>query len=310
MLSAIAATLAIVVLGNFLKRKQFLPDAVWQGLSPLCYRVLFPGMLFDLMSKMELTATFLGPFTAAIIVGSIVAVLYGLAAGRLARLGGASTSSLIQGALRHNGFLVLSILQGGLGIAATQMAAVAVAIAFLVPISNIVSVFAILTLTRGGEGRDMKHAVIAEIARNPLLGAMLAGVAVNWLNLPVPSFISRSAALLGAGALPLLLLLIGASLKFSAIRGHAVPLGFAIAAKMLVFPMALVGSGCLFGLDPSALAVLAAVGAAPTANSTCTLAVELGGDAPLMAEIVSIQTVTAALSMPLRIWLAGRLGGW
>jgi len=307
MLSAIAATLAIVALGYLLKQKQFLPDAVWQGLSPLCYWVLFPGLLFDLMSKMELSATFLGPFTAAILVGSIVAVSYGFVSGRLAGLGGASTSSLIQGALRHNGFLVLSILQGGLGIAATQMAAIA--IAFLVPISNIVSVFAILTLTRRGDGRDMKRAVLAEIARNPLLAAMLAGVAVNWLELPLPPFIAQSAALLGAGALPLLLLLIGASLKFSAIRSHAAPLGLAIAAKMLVFPLALVGSGYLFGLAPLALAVLAAVGAAPTANSTYTLAVELGGDAPLMAEIVSIQTVTAALSMPLWIWLAGRLGG-
>lgn len=308
MLSAIAATLAIVALGYFLKQKQFLPDAVWQGLSPLCYWVLFPGMLFDLMSTMELSTAFLGPFTAAIAVGSVVAVVYGLVAGRLAGLGGASTSSLVQGALRHNGFLVLSILQGGLGMAATQMAAIA--IAFLVPISNIVSVFAILTLTRGKQGRDMKRAVLGEIVRNPLLAAMLAGVLVNWLGLPVPSFVTQSAALLGAGALPLLLLLIGASLKFSAIRGHAVPLGFAIAAKMLVFPVALVGSGYLFGLDPLALAVLAAVGAAPTANSTYTLAVELGGDAPLMAEIVSIQTVTAALSMPLWIWLAGRLGGF
>ena len=307
MLPAIAATLAIVALGYLLKQKDFLPDAVWQGLSPLCYWVLFPGMLFDLMSKMELSATFLGPFTAAIAIGSVAAIVYALVAARLAGLGGASTSSLVQGALRHNGFLVLSILQGGLGIAATQIAAIA--IAFLVPISNIVSVFAILTLTRSGKGRDMRRAILGEIVRNPLLGAMLVGVGVNWLNVPVPAFIAQAAALLGAGALPLLLLGIGASLKFSAIRGHAVPLGLAIAAKMLVFPMALVGSGFLLGLDPLALAVLAAVGAAPTANSTYTLAVELGGDAPLMAEIVSLQTVTAALSMPLWIWLAAWLVG-
>ena len=307
MLPAIAATLAIVALGYLLKQKDFLPDAVWQGLSPLCYWVLFPGMLFDLMSKMELSATFLGPFTAAIAIGSVAAIVYALVAARLAGLGGASTSSLVQGALRHNGFLVLSILQGGLGIAATQIAAIA--IAFLVPISNIVSVFAILTLTRSGKGRDMRRAILGEIVRNPLLGAMLVGVGVNWLNVPVPAFIAQAAALLGAGALPLLLLGIGASLKFSAIRGHAVPLGLAIAAKMLVFPMALVGSGFLLGLDPLALAVLAAVGAAPTANSTYTLAVDLGGDAPLMAEIVSLQTVTAALSMPLWIWLAAWLVG-
>ena len=76
-----------------------------------------------------------------------------------------------------------------------------------------------------------------------------------------------------------------------------------------MFPAALVGAGYWLGLDTLALVVLAAVGAAPTANSTYTLAVELGGDAPLMAEIVSFQTVCAAVSMPLWIWLAGRLLG-
>ena len=87
------------------------------------------------------------------------------------------------------------------------------------------------------------------------------------------------------------------------------PLGLALMAKMLVFPAALVGAGYWLGLDPLALVVLAAVGAAPTANSTYTLAAELGGDAPLMAEIVSLQTVCAAISMPLWIWLAGNLAG-
>ena len=156
------------------------------------------------MSKMELSTTFIVPFTAAIVAGSAVAILYALFAGRIAGLGGASLSSLVQGSLRHNGFLVLSILQGAVGVAAVQVAAIA--IAFLVPISNIVSVLAILILTGTGERRGMKRAVLSEIARNPLLAAMLVGVGVNWLKLPVPAFIAQTAALLGEGALPLLLL--------------------------------------------------------------------------------------------------------
>ena len=35
MLSAIAATLAIVAIGYALKQQEFLPDTVWQSLSPL-----------------------------------------------------------------------------------------------------------------------------------------------------------------------------------------------------------------------------------------------------------------------------------
>ena len=58
-------------------------------------------------------------------------------------------------------------------------------------------------------------------------------------------------------------------------------------------------------LGVSGGSVLAAVGAAPTASSTYTLAKELGGDSQLMAEIVSLQTLAGAMSLPLWIWIAG-----
>jgi len=79
----------------------------------------------------------------------------------------------------------------------------------------------------------------------------------------------------------------------------------AIIAKIFVFPMTLVAIGLVVGLSPLALAVLAAVGAAPTASSTYTLATELGGDSQLMAEIISLQTLAGAVSLPLWIWIAG-----
>ena len=302
MLSAIAATLAIVALGYALKQRDFLPEAMWQSLSPLCYRVLFPALLFNLMSQADLGAVSMAPFLATIAGGSVIIVGFALLAGRAIAMNGPALSSLVQGSLRQNSFLVLSILQGTFGVAALQLGAIA--IAFLVPISNIVAVIAILMLGHKAERRDMKRAILAEIARNPLLVALLIGVLVNILNVPVPAFISQAAALVGAGALPLLLLSIGASLKFSTIGGNAAPLALALLAKFLVFPLALVAIGIAMGLDPLALAVLAAVGAAPTASSTYTLAMELGGDAKLMAEILSLQTVAAMLSMPLWIWLA------
>ena len=303
MLSAIAATLAIVALGYVLKQLDFLPVATWQALSPLCYWVLFPGLLFNLMSQADLGAVTLVPFAATIIGGSIVITGFAIIAGRAIAMPGPSLSSLMQGALRHNGFLVLSVLQGAFGVAALQLGAIAIAI--LVPISNIVSVIAILVLSRPAGERNMKRAILSEIARNPLLGSMLIGVAVNLLDIPVPVFLAQAAVFLGDAALPLLLMSIGASLRFAAIRSNAAPLALAVAAKIIVFPMTLVLIGVMVGLGPLALAVLAAVGAAPTASSTYTLATELGGDAQLMAEIVSLQTLASAMSLPLWIWIAG-----
>ena len=303
MLSAIAATLAIVAIGHLLKRRNFLPQIAWDSITRLCYWVLFPGLLFNLMSTAELNASFVGPFLATLLIGSAIMIGYALLFGRVTGMSGPATGSLLQGSLRHNGFLSLSILQGTFGVSALQMGALA--IAGLVPVSNIVSVAALLTLGARRDGRDLKAAIIAEIARNPLLGAIILGLLVKYFQIPVPAFVSQMSVFLGNAALPLLLLCIGASLQFSAFRGHAVPLIGAVVSKLVLFPFVLVSVGWWLGLDALALAVLAATGAAPTASSSYALASELGGDAELMAEIISLQTLFAALSLPLWIWLAG-----
>ena len=303
MLSAIAATLAIVAIGHLLKRRNFLPQVAWDSITRLCYWVLFPGLLFNLMSTAELNASFVGPFLATLLIGSAIMIGYALLFGRVTGMSGPATGSLLQGSLRHNGFLSLSILQGTFGVSALQMGALA--IAGLVPVSNIVSVAALLTLGARRDGRDLKAAIIAEIARNPLLGAIILGLLVKYFQIPVPAFVSQMSVFLGNAALPLLLLCIGASLQFSAFRGHAVPLIGAVVSKLVLFPFVLVSVGWWLGLDALALAVLAATGAAPTASSSYALASELGGDAELMAEIISLQTLFAALSLPLWIWLAG-----
>lgn len=298
-LPTIIAILLIVVIGHVIKRLGLLADSAWDSISRLCYWVLFPGLLFNLTSSAVVSTDFLGPFLLTISIAAALIVLFSYVGGRVAGQTGPAISSLIQGGLRHNGFLALSILQGAGGLAALQIGGIAVA--FLVPISNIVAVIVLFMCRKDSAQANMGAAITREVARNPLIGAVVLGGVVNWLNIPVPSFVTQSAGMLGAAALPLLLLCIGASLKFAAFQGHAKPLFVAAISKILIFPALMIGLGLLFGVGNTALLVLAAVGAAPTASSSFALAKELGGDADLMAEIISVQTLIAAVSMPL--WL-------
>ena len=119
MLSAIAATLAIVALGYVLKQRIFAGSRLAGALATVLLGA-FPGLLFNLMSQADLGAVTLLPFVATIIGASIVIVGFALVAGRAIAMPGPSLSSLVQGALRHNGFLVLSVLQGTFGVAALQ----------------------------------------------------------------------------------------------------------------------------------------------------------------------------------------------
>ena len=58
-----------------------------------------------------------------------------------------------------------------------------------------------------------------------------------------------------------------------------------------------------FGVSGSHLAIVAVCSAVPTASSAYVLARQMDGDAPLLAQIITLQTVLAAITMPIVIAL-------
>ena len=296
MISTILSVLLLVVVGHLIKMRAFVPVSFWDSLSKICYWILFPGLLFNLTSTASLSAAFILPFSLTLLIAATSMVIYGFLAGRLIGANGPATSSLVQAGLRHNGFLMLAFVQGAFGVAALEIGAIAVAV--LVPISNIFAVIIIFLLREGNQDAHLGRAIMAELARNPLMGAIILGGIVNFLSIPVPDFISGAANILGSAALPMLLLCVGASIRISALRAHSAALVLAVLAKLLVLPVVMMLVGSTFGLDKDVLLVLAVLAVAPTATSSFTLAQELGGDAPLMAEIITVQTLVAAVGIP------------
>ena len=297
MISTILSVLLLVVVGHLIKMRAFVPVSFWDGLSKICYWILFPGLLFNLTSTASLSAAFILPFCLTLFIAATVMVIYGFLAGRLIGANGPATSSLVQAGLRHNGFLMLAFVQGAFGVAALEIGAIAVAV--LVPISNIFAVIIIFLLREGDQAANLGRAITAELARNPLICAIILGGIVNFLSIPVPDFITGAAKILGNAALPMLLLCVGASIRISALRAHSAALVLAVLAKLLVLPVVMMVVGITLGLDKDVLLVLVVLAVAPTATSSFTLAQELGGDAPLMAEIITVQTLVAAIGIPL-----------
>jgi predicted permease len=297
MISTILSVLLLVVVGHLIKMRAFVPVSFWDGLSKICYWILFPGLLFNLTSTASLSAAFILPFCLTLFIAATVMVIYGFLAGRFIGANGPATSSLVQAGLRHNGFLMLAFVQGAFGVAALEIGAIAVAV--LVPISNIFAVIIIFLLREGDQDANLGRAITAELARNPLMGAIILGGIVNFLSIPVPDFITGAANILGNAALPMLLLCVGASIRISALRAHSAALVLAVLAKLLVLPVVMMVVGITLGLDKDVLLVLVVLAVAPTATSSFTLAQELGGDAPLMAEIITVQTLVAAIGIPL-----------
>ena len=94
-------------------------------------------------------------------------------------------------------------------------------------------------------------------------------------------------------ALPMGLMTVGAGLQLKALRGASLPFIVSSALKLVGFPLMTAGLALLLGLEGMMVQVAVLLSALPTATSAYILARQLGGDAPLMAGIISGQTLLA-----------------
>ena len=81
--------------------------------------------------------------------------------------------------------------------------------------------------------------------------------------------------------------------------------GVAVFLKLILMPVLAIALALWFGLSGSNLSIVAACSAVPASSSAYVLARQMGGDAPLLAQIITLQTILAAVTMPIVIaWVA------
>lgn len=312
--AAVAPVFLLLVLGHLLRRLG-VPDGVrtpdsggfWAGADRLVYWVLFPALLFQETARAPLAEGVLGSYALILLGAMLFTGLVALGIARIAGSSSAAAGSIFQGATRHNTFIAFAICDSLFG--AAGMAQASLATAVLVPATNVAAVTVLVLLQHEQGAGRLGRRLVQEMLRNPLLIAIVMGLLCNASGLPVPQILRDGIGLLARAALPLALLCIGAALRMPALRQAGAPTLIAVACRLLLFPAAtfiLIG---LLGLSGTPAMVAAIFGAVPTAVSSYALARQLGGDAALMAVIITAQTVVAVVTMPLLLRLAMSLFG-
>ena len=300
-LPVILSVLFVLCLGQLLSRTILQQDSFWQSISKLSYWVLFPALLFKTIAASNFKDMQINETMMVLLIGLFGVMAINWLIGKKAQMAPADLSSVLQGSFRHNGFMALAIIAGLYGQAGVELGTLCLAV--LVPPSNVMSVFVMIVLNKRSETAQMGPLLLKETARNPLIIAIIAGLIAKFLPYKTPDVILETAELLGRGALPMLLLAVGAGVKFhSKIKSDLKPLALALSAKLIIFPGLLVLTALAFGIQGMALNIIMIFGVMPTAVSSYTLARELGGNADLMAEIISLQTFVALPAM--LIWLS------
>src|SRR5205807_9138788 len=141
------------------------------------------------------------------------------------------------------------------------------------------------------------------VVRNPLIWACAIGLAINVSRLPLPHVWHEVAGALGRSSLAIGLLVTGAGLHLDGLFRPSAAAGLGVFLKLILMPMLAVALALWFGLSGQNLVIVTACSAVPASSSAYVLARQMGGDAPLLAQIITLQTILAAVTMPIAIAL-------
>lgn len=292
--NALAPIFLVILFGTFLSRFNFFTVDFWYQLEKLVYFVFFPLML---ASRIAL-ADFSGLEASKVLfaVTSLVLAMTGilLLLRPFISNNGPEFTSVYQGGIRFNTNVVLAAVSEIFGDYGIALAAIVMAL--LIPLLNLLCV--IIFAFFAGQTSTSWQAMLLNIIKNPLIIGCLTGVFLNITGLGLPGLAHPLVEILSRAALPLGLLTVGAALSLASLRSAGKALIFSNLIKLLLMPLVAVGVGVLFGLSHLDQSILLIFAAMPTATSAYILARQLGGDASLMASIVTSQTLLAMLSLP------------
>ncbi len=303
--SALGPVFLLILTGALLRRLDFPGATFWPGIERLTYYIAFPALLVHRLALAEFSeAAF--PELAAVIVGALL-ITGGLTwlLRPLVSANGPDFTSVFQGGIRFNTYIGLAVASSLYGDAGLVVAAIAVSL--MIPLVNILSVLN-FALVNGGSRPD-PFRLLTGIASNPLIVACLLGVALNVTHIGLPGWTAETLARLGAAALPLGLLAVGVALRPGTVGKDWRAIVSASVLKFVVFPALVLGLALWWQLDMLSRQILVLLACLPTATSAYILARQLGGNAVMMANIISVQSLLAFIIMPPWLILTGAAAG-
>lgn len=270
--------------------------SAWVTIEKLVYFVLFPCLLFFSVATSNFDVNTVGAFALGGPAVIFTAFLLGWSGLLFSNMGRVDFASGLQTAYRFNSYIGLALVSrlGG----QSAVANIAILLALGVPLCN---VLAVGTMSKGG-----RLSAFVDILRNPLIIGTCLGIAAKLMGVQVPEPVMLTLERLAQAAVSLGLLAVGAGLVFSGLKGNWPVSVWWLFVKLLVSPLVAVLYAHFTGLGQEQTMVLLVFSAIPSASSAYILAARMGGNAPLVACLISMSTVGAAITLPLVFGLAQR----
>lgn len=295
----------LVFLGIVLKRLKLIDSTFMDSASKLVFNVALPTMLFVSVVKTDIRTVFNGSYLMTILVGTLITfVLLSLLAKWVVK-NPRDRGVFVQGAFRSNLAIIgLAFCLNAYGEAGLAMASIIISV--ITVAYNILSIYTLSASLK--QGRLDPGGMAIDIAKNPLIIGILAGVVVNLAEIPVPNFLMTSGEYIAYMTLPLALICIGGTLSLAEFKSTSSESLIAVLAKLVFVPAVIVYMAYLYGFGKMELGILFLMVGSPAAAVSYVMVQAMGGNSKLAANIVVIGTLASLFTVSFGLVLLKQLG--
>ena len=284
--------IGLIVLGYVLKHKAFVDDYFWKGAEKINYYLFFPAMLFLNLATAKVDVKAINNILMVLTIVVFIVVLFLYVIRKIIKIPSVRFGVYMQSLVRFNTYIGLAVIaslfqQKGMTI-------FAIILVFGIPLVNVLSV---LALTDSDHMKPKE--ILFSVVKNPLILGSVCGGIYNILGFGLWNGAEQFLKQLALCSLPLGLMCVGAALQFKGLKEEFSSVVLNVLGRMIVVPSLAFIVCTLLNIPKLETQILILFFALPTASAAYILTKVLGGDYRLMASIISMQTVCAAVTLPI-----------
>lgn len=296
--------LILIALGMLIRKLGWLGDDGISQMDRVVFRILLPVVLFQNIFTSDFHTGFDSQLLVTAVLFSTASFAISIFVSGLVQKHPARRASLAQGMFRNNcmvyGMAIITALYGSAAVGTFSML-----LAVIIPLNNILAVV-ILTLLTSGRFRPL--AMVRSILTNPFVIAAVLAMVMKLLGVSMPQFATTAIQNLGQTATPVAMLLLGASLKFSAVRDYKMDIFWGIVVKLMGLTAVLMPIAIAMGMRGVPLVSLYLSIGTPCAVSSHIMAKQMGADGELAGHLVVFGAVFSMLSIFVVLTVFGMMG--
>ena len=304
-ISAVVPMFCLMAIGAFVKFQRCLTEEELNHMNRMVFRVFFCCMMFYSIYTTEIATSFrpkLMIFTVAgvLTVFTLLMILIPRLEPENRRRG-----VLVQAIFRTN-FVLMGVPIVGNICGDENIAVATMLIAAVVPLYNILAVFALETF-RGGKFALLP--ILKGVFKNPMILGAIAGATLLILGVEVPKPVLKPIGQISAATTPVALIILGASFKLGSTHEHRRQLLGAVFGRLFLVPAIILSTAAfVFDFRGIEFVTILATFSSPCAVVSFAMAQQMGGDSDLAGNCVVFTSALSCFTMFCWILLFKTLG--